>query len=485
LTGVWEAAGETGEPDLAEYHLDWWNGFNDHNNDDISPPTGQGLVVHNGGDYRVCTAYFSRGEGAVRDIDGQSYTDPPARYSDNFHFYYVRNVEWFTVGDSLERINLIKTNIMENGVFATCLRSSDSFIDNFIHYQPPTNHLEPNHSVAIIGWDDTKETAAPKPGAWLCKNSWGEDWGLSGYFWISYYDKHCCREPEMGAVSFQNVEPQQYDRIYYHDYHGWRTTKTNCEEAFNAFTATEDESLKSVSFFTAADSVTYTIRIFGGFDNNNLINEFISQSGFLEYTGFHTIDLDTAVELDTGEDFYIYVSLSSGGHPFDRTSYVPVLLGASASETLVASTANPEESYYKDGTEWYDLYYYDDGSGLSSGTANFCIKGLTVSRAGSDVPDQKENLPDQFRLDQNYPNPFNPNTTIRYNLPKAINVELKIYNVRGEHIRTLIDGIESAGLKTVEWDARDNANLNVSSGVYIYKIIAGDLVLSRKMLLIR
>jgi subtilisin family serine protease len=90
------------------------------------------------------------------------------------------------------------------------------------------------------------------------------------------------------------------------------------------------------------------------------------------------------------------------------------------------------------------------------------------------------NLPKEFALYQNHPNPFNPTTMIRFDLPKASHVRIEIFNLLGQRVTRLVDGVMDAGRQAVEWDATGKA-----SGVYFYKITAEDFVSSKKMVLLK
>ena len=93
--------------------------------------------------------------------------------------------------------------------------------------------------------------------------------------------------------------------------------------------------------------------------------------------------------------------------------------------------------------------------------------------------------PDKFSLSQNYPNPFNPECNIDYAIPIDCHVRLSVYNVLGQKIRVLVDEQQSAGYKSVVWDGKDSQGQELTTGVYFYRIQAGDFVESRKMVLIK
>jgi hypothetical protein len=94
-------------------------------------------------------------------------------------------------------------------------------------------------------------------------------------------------------------------------------------------------------------------------------------------------------------------------------------------------------------------------------------------------------LPTDFDLSQNVPNPFNPSTIVEYALPRDAQVNISVYNVLGQHVKTLVDDMQRAGRQTVTWDGTDNSGSSVASGVYFYKIRAGDFSDTKKMVMLK
>jgi hypothetical protein len=94
-------------------------------------------------------------------------------------------------------------------------------------------------------------------------------------------------------------------------------------------------------------------------------------------------------------------------------------------------------------------------------------------------------LPTEFALKQNYPNPFNPSTNLMFDLPAAAHVNLEILNVLGQKVRTLVDEFREAGSYTVTWDGANDYGRTVASGVYFYRISAGENQAVKKMMMLK
>ncbi|MBN2355467.1 T9SS type A sorting domain-containing protein, partial [candidate division KSB1 bacterium] len=156
--------------------------------------------------------------------------------------------------------------------------------------------------------------------------------------------------------------------------------------------------------------------------------------------------------------------------PYPDARLMGVLIGTTDANTTTFTDANPGsgDNYYQV-TAKYDL-------GESDPASEVLISGLF---------EQPVNPPLAYVLEQNYPNPFNNETEIRFQLPKSEQVVIKIFNTLGAQVRLLVNRNYQPGYHQVPWDGKDNLGNRVASGVYLYRLQAGEFVQTRRMSLLR
>ena len=142
-----------------------------------------------------------------------------------------------------------------------------------------------------------------------------------------------------------------------------------------------------------------------------------------------------------------------------------------------------------------DYYYYDDCDEYYDNLSMTLLiddiqwvlfeESLVMSSMASLSIDKDHVLPLSVKLYQNHPNPFNPVTNLLYNLPEDVMVNITIYDMMGRQVKTLINGLQTAGYKTIQWDATNDKNHPVSAGLYLYTIQAGEYRQTKKMILLK
>ena len=108
-----------------------------------------------------------------------------------------------------------------------------------------------------------------------------------------------------------------------------------------------------------------------------------------------------------------------------------------------------------------------------------------VYRVDGVLSEMEPNIPTEYALFHNYPNPFNPITTLRYYLPEDMKVKITTYDTMGRVVKTLINSSQTAGYKSIQWNATNNAGQPVSAGIYLYMIQAGEFRQTKKMVLLK
>ena len=176
-----------------------------------------------------------------------------------------------------------------------------------------------------------------------------------------------------------------------------------------------------------------------------------------------------------------YLQVPAGDYTIDITAH-------GSTESVAAFSA--PLSGFGGGT---GLVYASGFLGSTSSDSVFTLVLATPSGYSVELPSAESDLsienislnPKTFYVGQNFPNPFNPITTLRYDLPNDGLVNITIYDMMARKVKTLVNSSQTAGFKSVQWNATNERNEPVSTGLYIYKIQIGDFRQTRKMLLLK
>ncbi len=204
-------------------------------------------------------------------------------------------------------------------------------------------------------------------------------------------------------------------------------------------------------------------------------------AGAIAKSGFALIEESDLSRFDPGERpltgaYRIYLNQIRPVEPIGLTISVS---GAGVEEDRFAGLA----LYRRDRTRWVHIESIVDPARetVSAGILDGGVYGVFYS---NEVKSEQE-VPSRFALYPNSPNPFNPVTKIVFDLPEREEVSLRVYDVRGRQVRVLEEGTLSAGRYDLAWDGRDDRGRSVGSGVYFYRLVAGENESTRKMTLIR
>lgn len=336
------------------------------------------LTQDNGGNSFIAMAYLTRWSGPVNesaDPFNENSVYSPAGLPVQKHIQEVLVLPSRT--DPLDN-SAIKSALIDYGaVFSTMYWNSMYYQESSYTYRyTGSNSTSANHAITIVGWNDSFDRNRFKQvpsgdGAFIVKNSWGEDWGENGYFYISYYDTKLGYNEN--AV-FTASEKDNFDYNYYYDPLGWITQVGYSELTAwgsNVFTSGRNEKLDAVGFYTTDSNTVYEIYIYENPTNGPISstkNYVLKENGICTFPGYHTHQLNSPVNLTSGKKFSVVIKFTNPSYTY------PLAVEKQYADYSSNAHANPGESYVsRDGTSWQDLTSI---SGYSE--TNLCIKAFTT-----------------------------------------------------------------------------------------------------------
>lgn len=338
-------------------HMTLRNGFN--------------LSQEAGGEYTMSMAYLASWKGPVYETD-----DPYGDGVTNEELAAVKHVQEMQIIDGKD-YEKIKEAVFKYGGVQTSIynglrnaQSSSPYYNKKADAYCYIGTEKPNHDVIIIGWDDSypKENFnvdLEGDGAFICQNSWGEEFGEDGVFYISYYDTNIGTH---NVVYTKVEETNNYDNIYQSDLCGWVGQLGYNKDSMygaNVYTAQQAEELVAASFYATGKDTQYEVYVVKNFENEDSFLERIPvASGTLSNAGYYTIDFNQGIPLKAGERYAVvlHIITPNSVHPM-AIEYV----ADKATETVILDDG---ESYISaNGNRWESVNSVEE--------SNLCIKAFS------------------------------------------------------------------------------------------------------------
>lgn len=297
--------------DFSEDNLTWHNGYN------VDP--------NEGGEYTMAMAYLTAWKGPVLESE-DAYGDgiSPDNLKPSFHIQEIQIIE-------SKNLDAIKKSVFLYGGVQSSLylnvRDADGYSSEFYDDDEASycyiGTEKANHDIVIVGWDDSYSadhfpTKPEGDGAFICVNSWGQQFGDKGYFYVSYYDSNI----GIHNTVYTGIEStNNYDHIYQSDICGWvGSLGYNREYAYfaNIYQAQNNEQLEAVGFYATGPSTEYKVYVVKDYtDEKSFQDKTLLAEGSLTNAGYYTVKLDHSVYLpkDSKCAVIVYVNTPNSVHP--------------------------------------------------------------------------------------------------------------------------------------------------------------------------
>lgn len=327
-----------------------------------------------GGQYRMSIAYLAAWQGPVLEKD-----DPYGDEETVDGLKAVKHLEEAQIIDDKD-YEAVKSAIYKYGGVETVIYCdmTSAYSSSYYYNKDRASYYynggnSTNHDIVIVGWDDNypKEFFNIEPegdGAFICKNSWGTEFGDKGYFYVSYYDVNICNT---SVVYTKMGDSDNYDKIYQSDLLGWDgVLGYNEEEAYfaNVYRSGKNENLEAVSFYATGNRTSYAVYVVTDFNSKeDLTKRTLVASGEMEYSGYYTINLNEPVKLPDNKKFAVIVHINT------PDSELPIAIEYNADSMTESFDITDGEGYISlYGNTWYSAEEDRD--------CNVCLKAFTSRR---------------------------------------------------------------------------------------------------------